>query len=56
MHGDGLGLDFLQLDELSNITSLTTAGENKIPEIAGSSGHSRVAGFVGRVNYNYADR
>ena len=52
----GYGLDFLQLDELSNITSLTTAGENKIPEIAGSSGHSRVAGFVGRVNYNYADR
>lgn len=52
----GYGLDFIQLDELSQITNLTTGGVNKAPEISGNSGHSRVAGFVGRLNYNYAEK
>ena len=56
MGATGYGLDFVQLDELSNITNLTGSSENKTPDISGSSGHSRVAGFVGRLNYNYAER
>ncbi|MGI6074614.1 MAG: SusC/RagA family TonB-linked outer membrane protein, partial [Fermentimonas sp.] len=52
----GYGLDFVQLDELSKITNLTGDGETKIPVIGGGSAQSRVAGFVGRINYNYADR
>lgn len=56
MGATGYGLDFIQLDELSQITNLTNAGTNKTPEIMGSSSHSRVAGFVGRLNYNYAEK
>lgn len=56
MGATGYGLDFIQLDELSQITNLTNAGTNKTPEILGSSSHSRVAGFVGRLNYNYAEK
>ena len=56
MGATGYGLDFLQLDELSQVTNLTTSGTNKAPEISGSSGHSRVAGFVGRINYSYAEK
>lgn len=52
----GYGLNFIQLDELSNITSLSGSGENIIPEVSGSSDNSRIAGFVGRLNYNYAER
>lgn len=52
----GTGLDFIQLDELSKITNLTGDGKEKIPTIGGYSGFTRIAGFVGRLNYNYNDR
>lgn len=52
----GYGLDFLQLDELSQITNTLYTKEEKFPEISGTSGHSRDAGFVGRLNYNFDDR
>jgi len=52
----GYGLDFIQLDELSKVTSVTGAGETKIPTISGGSAESKVAGFVARLNYNYAER
>lgn len=56
INATGYGLDYLQLDELGKITNLTGDGENKAPTIDGASGQSRVAGFVGRINYNYADK
>ena len=49
----GYGLDFIMLDELNKITNKTGNGEERIPSISGYSGHTRVAGFVGRVNYDY---
>ena len=52
----GTGLDFIQLDELDNITNLTGDGKEKIPSIGGNRSHSRIAGFVGRLNYNYDDK
>ncbi len=52
----GYGLDFIELDELDKISNLTFKGEQKNPAVSGSSSGSRVAGFAGRVNYNYADR
>lgn len=52
----GYGLDFIQLDELNKITNQTGNGADKYPTIGGYSGHTRVAGFVGRVNYNFADK
>ena len=52
----GYGLDFIQLDELNQITNKTGNGAEKFPSIGGYSGHTRVAGFVGRVNYNYDDK
>ncbi|MBR8721054.1 TonB-dependent receptor P26 [Bacteroides pyogenes] len=52
----GYGLDFIQLDELNKITNRTGDGSEKYPGIGGYSGHRRVAGFVGRLNYNYDDK
>ena len=52
----GSGLDFIELDELNNITNLTGNGNEKNPSIGGYSGHTRVAGFVGRLNYSYDDK
>ncbi len=52
----GYGLDFVQLDELDQITNKTGNGSSKFPVPTGFSGQTRVAGFVGRVNYNYADK
>jgi TonB-linked SusC/RagA family outer membrane protein len=52
----GYGLDFLALDELSQITNQTGSGEEKIASLVGSSSQSRVIGFVGRVNYEYSDK
>lgn len=52
----GYGLDFIELDELNNITNKTGNGDAKFPSIGGYSGHTRVAGFVGRANYNYDDK
>ena len=52
----GTGLDFIQLDELNKITNLTGDGKEKMPTIGGYSGFTRIAGFVGRLNYNYDDK
>ena len=52
----GYGLDFIQLDELDKVTNKTGNGSAKHPAVSGRSGMSRVAGFVGRFNYNYADK
>ena len=52
----GYGLNFLDLDELNMITNTTGNGQEKIPSISGSSGQSRLIGFVGRLNYNYDNR
>ena len=52
----GYGLDFLELDELGMITNTTGNGEERIPTISGSSGQSRLVGFVGRLNYDYDNR
>lgn len=52
----GYGLDFLELDELSMITNTTGNGEERVPSISGSSGQSRLVGFVGRLNYDYDNR
>ena len=57
VHGaTGYGLDFIQLDELDKITNQTGGGTDKYPSISGSSSMARVAGFIGRFNYNYADK
>ncbi len=56
MSASGSGLDFIELDELNMITNKTGSGEDKFPSIGGYSGHSKVAGFVGRVNYSYDER
>lgn len=52
----GLGLNFLELDELSLITNTTGNGEERVPTISGNSAQSRLIGFVGRLNYNYDNR
>ena len=52
----GYGLDFLELDELGMITNTTGNGEERVPSISGSSGQSRLIGFVGRLNYDYDNR
>lgn len=49
----GYGLNFLNMDELDYITNTTGDGSEKIPNISGSSSNTRVAGFVGRLNYEY---
>lgn len=54
--GTGYGLDFIQLDELNKISNKTGSGSEKTPTITGYSGNTRTAGFVGRLNYSYADR
>lgn len=56
LNAAGSGLDFIQLDELNKITNQTGDGKEKIPTIGGYSGHTRVAGFVGRINYSYDDK
>ncbi|MBD5366835.1 MAG: TonB-dependent receptor [Bacteroides sp.] len=52
----GYGLDFISLDELSNLTNVGIDGTTKNPSPVGNTQHSRVAGFVFRGNYNYADK
>lgn len=52
----GYGLDYVQLDELNKITNTGGDGKPKYAIPDGSSAHTRVAGFLGRVNYNYADK
>lgn len=52
----GYGLDFIDLDELSQITNTTGQGTEKIPEISGESVQERLIGFVGRLNYNFDNR
>ena len=52
----GTGLDFIQLDELNQITGFTKEGKEQPAIPSGSSSQTRVAGFVGRLNYNYADK
>lgn len=52
----GRGLDFLSLDELSKVTNQRFDGSEFPPSVSGSSSASRVAGFAGRVNYNYDDK
>lgn len=54
--GTGYGLDFIELDELDQITNQTGAGLEKIPSISGRSTQSRVIGFVGRLNYEYDNK
>ena len=54
--GTGYGLDFIELDEWSQITNQTGAGQEKHPSISGSSKQSRVIGFVGRLNYEYDNK
>ena len=54
--GTGYGLDFIELDEWSQITNQTGAGKEKLPSISGSSKQSRVIGFVGRLNYEYDNK
>lgn len=56
LSASGTGLDFIELDELDKITNLTGNGVEKNPTIGGYSGQARVAGFVGRINYSYADK
>lgn len=52
----GYGLDFIELDELNNVTNQSGDGSSKSPLVGGFSGQTRTAGFVGRVNYSYADK
>ncbi len=52
----GYGLNFISLDELSNLTNIGLTGTTMNPNPVGGSSHGRVAGFVFRGNYNYADR
>lgn len=54
--GTGYGLDFLALDEWSQITNQTGDGKEKMPSITGGSEQRRVIGFVGRLNYDYASK
>lgn len=54
--GTGHGLDFIELDELDNITNQTGAGLERIPSLSGRSNQSRVIGFVGRLNYEYDNK
>ena len=56
MGATGWGLDFVQQDELSYISNQTGDGSEKIPNISGYSGHTRVAGYVGRLNYSFKDK
>jgi TonB-linked SusC/RagA family outer membrane protein len=46
----GAGFDILALDELSR------ASKAEMRTIGGSSSQSRLAGFLGRINYSYADK
>ncbi|MDE6085447.1 MAG: TonB-dependent receptor [Muribaculaceae bacterium] len=52
----GYGLNFISLDELSNLTNLGYTGATMNPSPVGNTQHSRVAGFVFRGNYSYDDR
>ncbi len=57
----GTGLDFVQMDDLGNVTNLsynaaTGQYSEAIPTISGGRSMTRVAGFVGRLNYSYADK
>lgn len=54
--GTAFGLSFISLDELSHATNQTSDGKTKTPTLIGMSSMSRVAGFAGRVNYNYDER
>lgn len=52
----GRGLNFISLDELSHVSNQRFDGSEFPPSVSGGSSASRVAGFAGRVNYNYDDR
>ncbi len=52
----GRGLDFITLDELSNVTNQRFDGSSFPPSVSGSSSKTRNAGFAARANYNYDDR
>ncbi|MCM1450339.1 MAG: TonB-dependent receptor [Clostridiales bacterium] len=52
----GYGLNFIDKDELSNLTNQGLNGTVMNPKPVGSSWHQRSAGFVMRGNYNYADK
>lgn len=54
--GSAYGLDFIQQDELKFATNQTGDGSEKIPVVTGSSGHTRVAGYAGRINYSFKDK
>lgn len=56
MGGVGYGLNFINLDVLSNVTNTGLNGATMYPTIMGSESHTRTAGFVARGNYNYADK
>lgn len=52
----GYGLNFISLDELSNLTNLGINGSVMNPNPVGNTQHTRSAGFVFRGNYSYADK
>ena len=52
----GYGLDFITLDEFAKITNQAGNGSERVPTISGRSVHTRVAGFVGRINYDYDNK
>lgn len=54
--GTGTGLDFITLDELSNINNTSLSGSTVYPKLSGGSSMSRTAGFAGRLNYNFDDK
>lgn len=54
--GTGYGLDFIDIDELSQVTNQKGDGQSQPPTLGGTSSESRIAGFAARANYNYDDR
>ncbi|MDR1718632.1 MAG: TonB-dependent receptor [Dysgonamonadaceae bacterium] len=50
LSAQGFGFTFLELDELSRATLADRNG------ISGSSSHTRQAGYLGRINYDYAGK
>lgn len=56
LRASGKGLDFVELDQLDNISNSTGTGEKVEPTIGGNAGQSRVMGTVLRLNYDYDNR
>lgn len=52
----GYGLNFISLDELNHVSNSTMGGDTRNPSISGTSNTTKVAGFAGRINYNFDDR